>query len=101
MKNKDTHIVIPFMIPNDSMDDFGAILNCAIRYCIGRQTYMPGLVTHWIMNHCGGILTGKTIWCAKRDIDEAEKNHQLGADCDVATWKEFRAWLDQQENFEV
>ena len=22
-------------------EDFGAVLNCAVRYCIGRQTYMP------------------------------------------------------------
>lgn len=26
----------------------GAILICAIRYCLGRQTYMPSLVTEFI-----------------------------------------------------
>lgn len=26
-------------------DDFGgAVLNCAVRYALGRRTYMPGLV---------------------------------------------------------
>ena len=29
-------------------DDFGAVLNCAVRYAIGRQTYMPGLVIDFI-----------------------------------------------------
>ena len=29
-------------------DDFGVVLNCAIRYCLGRQTYMPSLVTEFI-----------------------------------------------------
>lgn len=29
-------------------DDFGAVINCAVRYCIGRQTYMPQLVTDYV-----------------------------------------------------
>lgn len=28
--------------------DFEAVLLCAIRYCIGRQTYMPSLVIDYI-----------------------------------------------------
>lgn len=28
--------------PHD--DDFGAICNCAVRYAVGRRTYMPDLV---------------------------------------------------------
>ena len=33
----------------DLQDDFfGTILNCAVRYAIGRQTYMPGLVIDFI-----------------------------------------------------
>ena len=36
--------------PYIELDDenFGAVLNCAIRYCLGRETYMPGLVTDFI-----------------------------------------------------
>ena len=26
------------LIPADEADDLGAILNCAIRYCIGRES---------------------------------------------------------------
>ena len=29
---------------NISQDDFGTLCICAIRYCQGRQTYMPSLV---------------------------------------------------------
>lgn len=29
-------------------DNFGTILNCAVRYAMGRQTYMPSLVTDFI-----------------------------------------------------
>lgn len=33
---------------SDQNNDFGAVLICAVRYCIGRQTYMPGLVIDFI-----------------------------------------------------
>jgi len=36
-------------VPIDIKDkDFGALLICAVRYCIGRQTYMPGLIIGYI-----------------------------------------------------
>ncbi len=30
-------------------EDFGCVLNCAVRYAIGRQTYMPGVVIDFII----------------------------------------------------
>lgn len=80
----------------DGMDDFGAVLNCAVRYCIGRATYMPGLVTDWIMHHCHGKLTRKTVNVMIQDIDEAQERDGLGMACDVETWLRFRDWLDQE-----
>lgn len=88
---------ITIKIAPDQIDFFGAVLNCAVRYCIGRMTYMPGLVTDWIMQHCHGLLTGKTIFVMKRDIDEAKEHDGLGMDCDVETWRKFREWLDKEE----
>lgn len=74
-------------------DEFGAVLNCAVRYCIGRATYMPGLVTDWIMDNCHGKLNKKTLFVMGRDIDEAKS---LGMDCDVKTWMKFREWIRQE-----
>lgn len=88
---------ITIKIAPDQIDFFGAVLNCAVRYCIGRMTYMPGLVTDWIMQHCHGLLTGKTIFVMKRDIDEARERDGLGMDCDVETWLKFREWLEKEE----
>lgn len=48
-------------------EDFGTILNCAVRYSIGRQTYMPKLVMDFIkplLPH----LTDRTIYCLEKDI---------------------------------
>lgn len=67
-------------------DFFGAVLNCAVRYCIGRQSYMPGLVidkiTPWLP-----ILSMKTLWCFERDIHDADS---LGdPDIDAPRWRKF------------
>ncbi len=83
-------------------DFFGAVLTCAVRYCLGRRTYMPSLVTDWIRDHCSGQMSGKTLWVMKRDIDERLQAHTedyraLGDDCDVLTWVKFRQWLEEQE----
>ena len=51
-------------------DDFGgAVLNCAVRYALGRFSYMPGLVMDEIrpmLKDC----SEKTLWCFDRDISE-------------------------------
>lgn len=67
-------------------DFFGAVLNCAVRYCIGRQSYMPGLVidkiTPWLT-----LLSDKTLWCFERDIQGADS---LGdPDIDAPRWRAF------------
>ena len=45
-------------------DDFGgAVLNCAVRYALGRRTYMPGLVMDEIrpmLKDC----SERTLWCS-------------------------------------
>ena len=86
---------ITIKIMPDQIDFFGTVLNCAVRYCLGRATYMPGLVPNWIMKHCKGMLTAKTLFVMKRDIDEAVSRGRLGIACDVKMWKRFRAWLEE------
>ena len=73
---------------------FECLLISAVRYCIGRRTYMPEAVTVWIMGNCKGKLSKKTVSVMIRDIDEA---HGLGDKCDVETWMRFRKWLTEQE----
>ena len=70
-------------------DDFGAVCNCAVRYCLGRQSYMSSLV-------CGYItpilpeLTDKTLGCFERDIAERKRAGFYFIDsCDCETWDAF------------
>ena len=43
------------MVKNVTAEDFGTLAICAIRYCKGRQTYMPDLVRSIIVPHLPDI----------------------------------------------
>lgn len=72
-------------------DHFGAVLNCAVRYAIGRKSYMPKLVVDFIKPLVPDLST-KTLWCIKRDINEAAVHDGLGdAKIDAPGWLELLA----------
>lgn len=74
-----------------SGDVFGAVLNCAVRYALGRQSYMPHLVMDFIRPLLPS-LSGKTLWCFDNDIEEAERNDCLGdPKSDAPEWRTFHA----------
>ena len=50
---------------------FGTICLCAMRYALGRQTYMPGLVMDYIKAHIKEI-DSNSVSVMIRDIDEAD-----------------------------
>lgn len=74
-------------------NQFESILISAVRYCLGRRTYMPEMVTSWIMSHCAGKLSGLTVDVMVRDIETTD---DLGDGCDVATWLMFKQWLKEE-----
>lgn len=49
-------------------EDFGTLCICAIRYCQGRQSYMPDLVRYIIRPHLEE-LSDKTIHVMIQDCD--------------------------------
>ena len=53
-----------------SQEEFGILVTCATRYAIGRQSYMPYLVTG-IVRPVLGKLDDKTLVCLVRDIEDA------------------------------
>lgn len=72
-------------------DDFGAICNCAVRYCLGRRTYMVGLVTQYLSKHLPEM-DDKTLYCFKRDIEKhIEYGCDMGDDFDREEWHSFLA----------
>jgi hypothetical protein len=70
-------------------DDFGAVLNWAVRYCLGRMTYAPSMTIEFITPLLP-YLSMKTLWCFERDIDERKKDgRSFGMDLDEEMWMRF------------
>lgn len=91
--------------------DLGTIVICAVRYAIGRQTYMPGLVQDFVMRH-PEIVDKRVKSVILEDIRIADHftkyKRSDGSEMvmdglgdtkiDRPGWLKFKAWL---ENLEV
>lgn len=69
-------------------DDFGAVCNCAVRYCLGRRSYMPSIICRYIIPLLPE-LTDRTLDCFERDIAERKRTGFFGDSCDYETWDAF------------
>lgn len=56
-------------------DDFESMLICALRYAIGRYTYMPSVTIGYI-RYLIPQLSAKTLFVMKRDIEEEVARYQ-------------------------
>lgn len=78
---------------------FSAILICAVRYCLGRRTYMPELVTEWIESqyNSGKIKIDKNdLRIMLEDIENHERKYSLGDSCDIIIWYKFKRFLKRE-----
>jgi hypothetical protein len=73
---------------NPACDDFGLVLNCAVRYAIGRRTYVPSSVINFITPMLPK-LDDRTIQCFDQDIVDAKYTSGYGAECDERDWMRF------------
>ena len=73
-------------------DPFCMVIISAVRYCLGRRTYMPDTVTRWIMASVPQ-LPAEIAKILLRDINDQRRQYGLGDDCDVRTWETFESWL--------
>lgn len=79
-------------------ETFGAVLNWAVRYCLGRMTYAPSMTIEFITPLLP-YLSMKTLWCFERDIDERKKDGKsFGMDFDEEKWMKF--WEDVKVEME-
>lgn len=82
--------------------DFTGILICAVRYCLGRRTYMPGLVTTWIKRNLDGFIDKIDIDVMLQDIARQEElPGGIGDLCDIQVWNQFKSWLVSQKSAKV
>jgi len=73
-------------------DSFGCIVNSALRYAVGRHTYMPGVVRNFIRKY-KNVLDEKTLAVAIRDINDALC---YGGTEDAEEWKKLRDELQKR-----
>lgn len=79
----DVRAVLPVI--DIESNDFGCILTAAVRYSLGRRTYMPSLVTSFIRPFLP-YLSDNTVWNLQKDVSECRN---YGDDCDIQTWTAF------------
>ena len=79
------------MKPKIDQEDFGTLCICAIRYCQGRETYMPSLVRDIIRPHLSE-LSDKTIHVMVEDC-----NFQRRYDCYGDEEIDKPGWLEWEQ----
>lgn len=77
-------------------EDFGTICICAVRYCFGRQTYMPSLVQDFVCRNFK-YLDDNELQVMVDDINFAERINQLGDErIDKPDWLKFREKINSE-----
>lgn len=86
----------PKTVPFIKIDkDFCTILICAVRYCLGRQTYMPCLVTEFIRPLLPQ-LDKNTLNVMAKDIRNAENYGDERIDKPM--WMRFLSDIEREIN---
>ena len=73
---------------NPVNDDFGLMMNYAVRYAIGRRTYAPSAVIGFITPLLPHI-DDRTLHCLDQDIVDAKYSGGYGDECDERDWMRF------------
>ena len=82
--------------PKQIDEDFGTIFICAVRYCFGRQTYMPSLVQDFVCRNFKH-LNDNDLQVMVDDINFAEQINQLGDErIDKPGWLKFREKINSE-----
>lgn len=80
-----------------SQDDFGTLCICAIRYCQGRQTYMPSLVQGIVREHFSE-LSDRDINVMLDDCKFQEQMNLFGdPNVDKPDWIRWRKDLEKEQ----
>ena len=83
---------------------YGWIVLCAMRYAIGRRTYMTGLVADYIKENCLYVNAqdrSNMLRDLTEEIVHVEANPSmkwLGDACDVAAWMELQKFMKENIN---
>lgn len=77
-------------------EDFGCLAVCAIRYCQGRQTYMPDLVRGIVKGHINEV-TDKDLQVMINDCESQARWGDYGSEYDKQEWLEWKDFLINEQ----
>lgn len=77
-------------------EDFGTLAVCSIRYCRGRQTYMPDLVRRIIIPHLSE-LSDKDLQVMINDCEYQTRLEAYGSDNDRIGWLAWKDFLINEQ----
>lgn len=78
------------------IEDFSELSMCAVRYALGRMTYVSWSVPHAIYKH-KEYVTNNALHVMLRDIREYRNNYgKIGMDFDDESWTDFETWLEKE-----
>ncbi len=81
-----------------TQEDFGTLLICAIRYCCGRQTYMPSTVQSIGKQHLEE-LSDKDLAVLLNDCKSQEKLNMFGDErVDKPEWLVWKSQLENEKD---
>lgn len=83
--------------PKVHIDDpeFGLVVSCAVRYGLGRMTYIVAAITDYIIPLVP-YMDLQTLYCMNRDITSHAETNDLGMKCDAEHWLELRTAIQRE-----
>ena len=77
--------------------DLKDILICALRYALGRRTYITSLVADYIMEH-KELIDDRVKRIMIKDIDEYldRRKYYKDDECDYQNWLKLKKWLEEE-----
>lgn len=88
------------MITIANENDFKDIVICALRYSLGRRTYITQTTADFIKNY-PSIIDNRVKQVMLNDLKEYFDGRGIlwhDDDCDYNTWLDFKEWLEKYKD---
>lgn len=85
--------------------DLWPMLLSAIRYAMGRRSYIVGMVTEWVKQYAP-LLAAENLDQIRREIVEEltrceNMGRTLGDPMDHAAWRDLAKWIEDTRNYSL
>lgn len=81
---------------NMSEDDLGILFICAVRYCLGRKTYMPSMIQGIVLGNIKQV-SKQDLIIIRNDVQDAARDNYLGSEyIDAPGWKLFMDKISEE-----